>query len=228
MRKLDLEERKKISLKILEDIKSICERHNITFFLGYGTLLGAIRHNGFIPWDDDIDIWVPISSYEKLMFYLENESRYELINHLINEQWPSSFSKLSNPFTIIMDGENVTNVRRGVAVDIFPLFECKKSNLWVKRVCRSDVWISRIFNYNHGYYNKTIKDECKKILIKVTLILGKDICYWRKKLINLEKKNLNTRLVGTPISPYGIKDIHSKECFEDIELKDFEGEKYYV
>ena len=59
MEKLSLEECKKISLDILIDIADFCEKNGITYFLSVGTLLGAIRHQGFIPWDDDIDIMMP-------------------------------------------------------------------------------------------------------------------------------------------------------------------------
>ena len=63
---LDLKEIQRESLKILKELHSICEKNNLTYFLAYGTLIGAIRHNGFIPWDDDIDIFMPRQDYEKL------------------------------------------------------------------------------------------------------------------------------------------------------------------
>ena len=56
MRKLKLDEIKRIELEILKSVVEFCEEHDITYFLAYGTLIGAVRHKGFIPWDDDIDI----------------------------------------------------------------------------------------------------------------------------------------------------------------------------
>ena len=56
MRQIDLEEKKKIQLEILDSIHSFCLHNDIKYSLGYGSLLGAVRHGGFIPWDDDIDI----------------------------------------------------------------------------------------------------------------------------------------------------------------------------
>lgn len=65
MREIGLEERKKLQLDILLDVASFCEKHGITYFLSSGTLLGAVRHQGYIPWDDDIDIMMPRPDYER-------------------------------------------------------------------------------------------------------------------------------------------------------------------
>ena len=133
MVELSLEERKKIGLDILKDLDGICRSNGIKYFLAYGTLIGAVRHKGFIPWDDDIDIWVKIEEYEKLLEALKAQSKYEVISNLDSEYWQNSFSKLSDSSTIIIDNGLNQNecLRRGVAVDIFPIFECNKDKRWL-------------------------------------------------------------------------------------------------
>ena len=64
MNRLSLEEIKKIELNILLSFKQFCEEHDLRYYLAGGTLLGAIRHRGFIPWDDDIDVCMPRKDYE--------------------------------------------------------------------------------------------------------------------------------------------------------------------
>lgn len=61
------------SLEVLQNIAEVCDRHGITWYAAYGTLLGAIRHEGFIPWDDDLDIWVKRADYNKLVQALPRE-----------------------------------------------------------------------------------------------------------------------------------------------------------
>ena len=62
---LNLEEIQKHSVKILYALDEICRQEGIKYFLAYGTLLGAVRHNGFIPWDDDIDVQMPREDYDR-------------------------------------------------------------------------------------------------------------------------------------------------------------------
>ena len=103
MKELHIEERKRICVEILLEFDNICKEQDITYFLAYGTLLGAIRHQGFIPWDDDVDVWVPIEEYFQLIQVLKLKSKYKLLECFGNENWPMGFSKLSDPSTIVID-----------------------------------------------------------------------------------------------------------------------------
>lgn len=62
---LSIDECRKIEVDILKYVASVCDQNSIPYYMGYGTMLGAIRHKGFIPWDDDIDIFLKRSDYEK-------------------------------------------------------------------------------------------------------------------------------------------------------------------
>lgn len=82
MRKISDDELKKVSLDGLKFIKEICEKNNLEYYIGYGTLIGAIRHEGFIPWDDDIDIWMKRDEYEKFIEIVskENNKNWEILS----------------------------------------------------------------------------------------------------------------------------------------------------
>ena len=74
MKELSLDEIKTIELEILKEIHQICEKENIRYSLCGGTLLGAVRHGGFIPWDDDIDIIMPRKDYEAFIDYCKTHA----------------------------------------------------------------------------------------------------------------------------------------------------------
>ena len=73
MKEITIEEKKKLSLEILCEIHDFCEKNDICYYLDYGTLLGDVRHKGYIPWVDDIDISMKRNDYEKFLstFQLE-------------------------------------------------------------------------------------------------------------------------------------------------------------
>ena len=77
MKEITQTEQKEILLDMLKYIDEICRKNNIKYFLYGGTLIGAIRHKGFIPWDDDVDICVPYNEYRKLITILKQNNKYD-------------------------------------------------------------------------------------------------------------------------------------------------------
>jgi lipopolysaccharide cholinephosphotransferase len=77
-KQVSLAEMKKIELNLLKNIVKICKENNLRYFLGGGTLLGAIRHQGFIPWDDDIDLLMPRKDYLQLIDIFNRENQTNL------------------------------------------------------------------------------------------------------------------------------------------------------
>ena len=119
MIEIPLEELKSRQLEILTRIDKFCTEHNIQYSLAFGTLLGAIRHKGYIPWDDDIDIMMLRSDYNRFisLFYdeqlrvlsIENESRYIL-----------PFAKVVDNNSILIE-QSTMELPLGIYVDIFPV-----------------------------------------------------------------------------------------------------------
>ena len=123
MKELNVEEMKKIELSILSEIDDICKKQNINYSIAYGTLLGAIRHGGFIPWDDDIDIIMPRKDYENFVKYcMENTTPFMLLCNRTNEKYSYLFAKACDRTTkILEDVSNPYNIEYGICVDIFPV-----------------------------------------------------------------------------------------------------------
>lgn len=127
MRELSIKETKEISLEILKYIADLCQQLNLKYFLMWGTLIGAVRHKGFIPWDDDIDIMLPREDFNQLIRYLmENKEEiqpYELYSKYNKEDYFYSVSRLVDTRTVIL-GERKPTTKQcdcGVFVDIYPL-----------------------------------------------------------------------------------------------------------
>jgi len=120
---LKLEEIKKVALNILVYVDDICQRNNLRYSIYYGTLLGAVRHKGFIPWDDDIDIVLPRPDYDKLLEILKNDSRYILASSINKVPYRYTFSKLFDPKTRLVSKQvfDYEGEYAGVFIDIFPL-----------------------------------------------------------------------------------------------------------
>lgn len=136
---LSLEEIQQESFKVLLKIKEIFDENGWEYYLAYGTLIGAVRHKGFIPWDDDIDIWVPRSDYEKFINYcIENkESLYpfELHHYKTNKKYIYTIARFSDSRYKI-DYTNTKDYGLGLFVDIYPLDGLNKKDKGLIRKIR--------------------------------------------------------------------------------------------
>ena len=118
-----------VEIDLIEELKRVCKKYNLIFCADSGTLLGAVRHKGFIPWDDDIDVAMPREDYEKLLQIANNEFKHPyFFDSFETSNVPQSFAKLRNSKTTAI--ENIESDRnQGIFIDIFPvdhLIEDKK------------------------------------------------------------------------------------------------------
>ncbi|HBF73936.1 MAG TPA: LicD family protein [Lactobacillus sp.] len=112
-----------VELGNLAKIISLCDQLSLNYFLIGGSLLGAIRHQGFIPWDDDMDIGMTRADYEKFAKYAPEKlghDHYFLQTAYSDDSYGFSYMKLLDRFTYIEEKGNVNNARKGVFIDIFP------------------------------------------------------------------------------------------------------------
>lgn len=120
MKTIDSEELKLIQVKILDDIDAFCKKHDIKYSISYGTLIGAVRHKGYIPWDDDIDIIMPRPDYEKFT-KLYKSSDYEFLECSITPGYLYAFGKVIDRSTLLIEPNKYNYSDMGVYVDVFPV-----------------------------------------------------------------------------------------------------------
>ena len=109
-------------LEILEAVDNTCKEHNLRYYLTAGTMLGAVRHQGFIPWDDDADIAMPRPDYERLIVNAKDwlPKKYEMICVENDDEYPLPFAKIQDAETTIIERSHLRYLG-GIYIDIFPL-----------------------------------------------------------------------------------------------------------
>ena len=107
MRKIeDIQELRQIQMGILDEVHRFCEAHGLRYFLSSGTLIGAVRHKGYIPWDDDIDIYMPRKDYEQfLQTFSDANGIYRAINHSTESHYYYTFAKVVDLRTKMLEDE---------------------------------------------------------------------------------------------------------------------------
>ena len=126
MKELTSSESKAMMVDILNRLDRFCRKNSINYTLSDGTLLGAIRHKGFIPWDDDIDVIMPRADFEKFL-RIYKDDRYQIIRAQKGSHFPYFFIRLTDSKTkVVFDNSSVgerrnTSYKSGLWIDIFPL-----------------------------------------------------------------------------------------------------------
>lgn len=134
MRKLSVNEVKKIQLNILDVTTEFCNKHNINYWLDSGTLLGAIRHNGYIPWDDDIDIAMLRPDYDRFLelFNLDN-TRYKAYSIENNKEFYYPHGKVLDRNTVLYEPDK-NGIKLSVNIDVFIYDNAPDDNRIVKKM----------------------------------------------------------------------------------------------
>ena len=171
-----------IELKMLSELSEILTKNQIPFFLAWGTALGCVRHQGFIPWDDDIDIYIYGRDYPKLrkVFSEQNTGNLALHDYSTKPGYPYVFPKIVDTSTVLKEREfSHLDYLGGVYIDVFPLFQVSDNVIKHK----IDKYI-RYMRYGivKANYMAPPKGFAKRILQALSRLLP--ISYIQKKLFS--------------------------------------------
>ncbi len=164
----ELKRLQRCELMIAEEIKRVCTSEGIPFFMVFGTMLGAIRHGGFIPWDDDIDFGVPAEYYDKFRQACLSKlsENFELQDWDVDPDYPYPFGKIRLKNTVA--DENFTSEKsshRGIFVDVFPIIEINSDAEFKLRAEKKNTMYMRKLWIKKGY-GKCIRRESFKQRVK--------------------------------------------------------------
>lgn len=135
-----------VELGIYDEFVRICNKYNLCYFAAYGTVLGAIRHKGFIPWDDDMDLGMPRKDYEKFLKVAPKElnEKYELLESRLTDGYVMPFAKLTRSDTTFVEATDTDRkYHSGIFVDIFPYDLVPKNKTERLKIEDKCWWIAR-------------------------------------------------------------------------------------
>jgi lipopolysaccharide cholinephosphotransferase len=242
MNSIDINELKRIELNILKDVANFCDKHGLRYYLCGGTLIGTIRHKGFIPWDDDIDIIMPRPDYMKFMELYNQESNFYRVHSLATDpKWYSTFAEVEDTRTVKIYKNFNQKKYIGVNIDIFPTDgspndEEKRKRFWlinniltrVATLAQLNFSVSNHFIDQDKKFSK-IRTWLRTLLKFITIPIARCIC----SIVNLNK--LVTRramaydvdqsdYIGVSTFPhYGYKECVKGSSFLKIKERPFEG-----
>ena len=178
MREIAIDEVKRLQCDILKEIDTFCRKRNIKYFLTGGTCIGAIRHKGYIPWDDDIDIGMPRPDYERFIHEFNgNTENLYVISPELNWNYYAPYANVCDNRTLLLEGANGHNgMDIGIKIDVFPIdgipstlkeYRREKmimTRLWAilyhKRVLLKELWKRKKKAYFRSLFWRIITSWC--------------------------------------------------------------------
>ena len=227
--KTDLKRLQENEIEILDEIVRICDQHKLEYFLVGGTCLGAIRHKGFIPWDDDIDIAMPREDYEKFIEIAieELDDRYFIQCNQTDPEYYLGFIKIrKNNTTFILKHEFNSDSHQGFFVDIFPLDYTDNINSLSLRI---NITLAKNLTETMLYKKKYKKFKELRHPIISSIGLPFNIQQLQRTVNNLmQKQNKKEHIyTGSFAGAYHYKkDSFPMDKVFPASLVEFEGKKY--
>jgi len=215
---------------ILEYFHGYCEEKGLKYWLAGGTLLGAVRHKGFIPWDDDIDLYMLRDDYERLKAGYDNEKGcFKLYSYDIND-YPIPYAKLSDERTVCDSGYKLSGVHTiGVNIDIFPVDEVSEDYEEFKKAkARHDKIYTRLHLTRAALNWKYPRAMLKRLFLKyVRNVNPLRVCQEIDQMFNNHAYPQSSK-VCEMVEGFVHKRPFERKWFEERTLLPFEGKLFYA
>ena len=221
---------------MLTQIDEICEKQGLRYSLAFGTLIGAIRHGGFIPWDDDIDIAMPRPDYDKFIEYCkQNETPFNLVCTYTDKRFGYMFAKACDKNTEVVENRaNRYGCPLGVFVDIFPIeglgdTQAQAEKNFMKKEFSRELLVA-------SNWKKFFRSKTRSILvepIRLAFYILSRAVNPHKRIKNIEKfyRNIDfdkSQYAGVVCGAYRKREIMKREIFSQYTKVEFEGKQFFA
>lgn len=226
-----IKEIQNITYNILVAFDFFCRSHNLKYVLAAGTLLGSVRHNGFIPWDDDIDVMMPRPDYEKFIeLTIDGLSEFykTVTSANIDADIPYiAYTKIIDTRTILIENIGIKN-KIGVFIDVFPLDGLPQTPKRIKKHYLLLHFIKKIIELQKirtDISKNKFKSYLKKIIIPIIKLIP--AIHIQEKIAKYYKYN-NSELISCQVCDCDIKNIYKKEDIENTIELPFNNHLFFV
>lgn len=229
MKAVTFEESRRIQLAILQELDQFCRRNNIRYSLGEGTLIGAVRHKGFIPWDDDIDVIMLRKDYDKFVA-LYKDGKFSLKTIRKGCDWKDCYSRLSDNTTCVFWDSRPTITEHGLWVAILPIDNMPDDDemctvMWKKSKRLQMLCYAKMVKY--PFHTKLYAVVKPLVMAYVKCCSAYYFEHKAEKIIS-QYKNVKTRRMTIMAIWWAKYPLFDAELFSDFFEMEFEGRKFFV
>ncbi len=235
---MTIKEVQKVSLEILRDIHTFCVDNNLKYTLQGGTLIGAVRHKGFIPWDDDLDIAMPRPDYDRFIRTYKSDKGFKVFSRELanSKDVFIAYARICDTELTFVDDFYYpwTSRDKGVWIDLFPLDGVEDSLFR----CNMRVNVMKVFwhmgtvkRLSHLFFSE-VKTTREKVKLLCRKILAPFLCYniidkhiSMCKIVSWENATYYSNLA---FLGYGIRERHHKRVIEEVVLVPFNQDHFYI
>lgn len=235
MDKVTLRKVQMVQLEIAKEVKRVCEENNIKYFLTAGTLLGAIRHKGFIPWDDDLDIAMLKKDYDRFVAIAPTafKPEYELQTWHTDDRFPNEFAKVRKKGTVYVEGKANPRKKVGIYIDIIVYINFPDTEPEMEKTHKKMLKLHRLLlmkcQYRPWYNDGTI--NWKKRIGYLYYQLISLFSTYNQLVSRFEA--IQNQFPSTTLNLHGMIESEKysplkREWYEETLMMDFEDDKFAI